>query len=300
VLAIILSYGSWQFNAMVKKEVSPFVRQVNPTPEIVTLQMLETLPPIIQKWLKNSGIVGKERIQTVHLQQKGLMRTKPNARWMPVTAQQYIVVDKPGFIWIADVKPAPFVHLSGRDKYEDGHGQMLIKLLSLFPVANAKGPHTDQGTLLRYLAETVWAPGAALSKYITWEQLDSMSAQATMTYCGVSASGIFTFNQQGDFIRFEARRYYDRKTGPTLENWLVEVEKQGYKEFEGIRVPAKTTVTWKLAQGDFTWFKLEITQMGYNKEQGYPNDVPALVLNKDTNYDSTSAPSADRHVVETK
>jgi hypothetical protein len=219
---------------------------------------------------------------------------------MPVTAQQYIVVDKPGFIWIADVKPAPFVHLSGRDKYEDGHGQMLIKLLSLFPVANAKGPHTDQGTLLRYLAETVWAPGAALSKYITWEQLDSMSAQATMTYCGVSASGIFTFNQQGDFIRFEARRYYDRKTGPTLENWLVEVEKQGYKEFEGIRVPAKTTVTWKLAQGDFTWFKLEITQMGYNKEQGYPNDVPALVLNKDTNYDSTSAPKSNRHVIETK
>jgi hypothetical protein len=121
-----------------------------------------------------------------------------------------------------------------------------------------------------------------------------------MTYCGVSASGIFTFNQQGDFIRFEARRYYDRKTGPTLENWLVEVEKQGYKEFEGIRVPAKTMVTWKLAQGDFTWFKLEITQMGYNKEQGYPNDVPALVLNKDTSYDSTSAPKSNRHIIETK
>jgi hypothetical protein len=80
VLAIILSYGSWQFNAMVKKEVSPFVRQVNPTPQTVTLQMLEPLPPVIQKWLKNSGIVGKKRIQTVHLQQKGLMRTKPNAR----------------------------------------------------------------------------------------------------------------------------------------------------------------------------------------------------------------------------
>jgi|GEM_PF-3451583 len=32
---------------------------------------------------------------------------------------------------IADVKAAPGIHIAGRDKYENGKGQMLIKLFSL-------------------------------------------------------------------------------------------------------------------------------------------------------------------------
>jgi hypothetical protein len=139
---------------------------------------------------------------------------------------------------------------------------MLIKLLSLFPIADAKGPETDQGSMLRNLAEICWFPSAALGDHIQWQQLDSLTAQATMTNGGITAAGIFRFNADGDMASFEAKRYYDRKEGATLEDWLV--VNKGWRDFDGVRVPYKSEITWKLKDGDFTWLKLEIKEIDYN------------------------------------
>jgi len=35
-------------------------------------------------------------------------------------------------------------------------------------------------------------------------------------------------------------------------------------QYEGVRISARTAVTWKLKEGDFTWYKLEITDVHYN------------------------------------
>jgi hypothetical protein len=37
-----------------------------------------------------------------------------------------------------------------------------------------------------------------------------------------------------------------------------------YKTFDGIKVPSKMTSTWKLEEGDWTWLKLEVTDIKYN------------------------------------
>ncbi|MDA8226162.1 MAG: hypothetical protein M0T74_00380, partial [Desulfitobacterium hafniense] len=55
----------------------------------------------------------------------------------------------------------------------------------------------------------VWFPTAALSSYIKWEEIDSNSAMATLSYKGVSASGVFSFNEKGEIINFVAERYMD-------------------------------------------------------------------------------------------
>jgi hypothetical protein len=228
----------------------------------VTEEMITHVPDVVQKWLKRSNIVGKEVIQVAHLEQKGEMRTKPEGNWMSMNAEQYITTDPPGFIWIANVKAVPFLHLSGRDKYSDGKGHMLIKLFSLIPVVDARGKEIDQGALLRYLGEIVWYPSAALSDYIRWEEINSTAAKATTSYGGITASGIFIFDENGDFVSFGANRYYYRKEGSTLERWVITAK--DYGEFEGIRIPVNLSATWKLGK-DFTWYRLEITEVEYNK-----------------------------------
>jgi hypothetical protein len=75
---------------------------------------------------------------------------------------------------------------------------------------------------------------------------------------------LFSTYEHGDVLSFEARRYYYREGGATLEDWFIQTEPNGYKEFEGVRIPAKSTVTWKLEQGDFTWLRLEIMDLQYN------------------------------------
>jgi hypothetical protein len=119
--------------------------------------------------------------------------------------------------------------------------------------------------MLRYLAEIVWFPSAALNDYLQWEQVDSTTVKATITHGGITASGLFKFDANGDVVSFEAKRYYSRKSGATLEDWFIQIEPDGYKEFEGVRIPARSAVTWKLKEGDFTWYKLEITDIHYNQ-----------------------------------
>jgi hypothetical protein len=261
---VVIGFGSWQFNSASHEELSSFLDGRPVSQETLSMDMIAHVPPVVQRWLIRTQSVGKAKIHTVHLVQQGTMRTAPDGSWMPVTADQWFTVERPGLFWLADVKAAPGIHLAGRDKYEAGRGHMLIKALSLLPVADAKGREIDQGTMLRYMAEIAWFPSAAVSDYIAWKQIDSNSAQATMTYGGVTASGMFTFTPEGDMSSFEARRYYDRKTGPTLETWHIQIDPAGFREFEGIRIGARSSVTWKLKDGDFTWFTMEVTSIDYN------------------------------------
>ncbi len=267
IVAIVFGYGIWHFNAMVKSELSSFLPQQLPSASTLTSEKIAELPTVVQQWLLRSNAVDRPITNTLHLDQNGAMRSTPDGKWMPVQAEQFFTVEHPGFYWMADVTMMPGVHLAGRDKYQEGHGHMLIKAFSLFPVADSKGPETDQGSMLRYLAETCWFPSAAVREYIRWEQLDSVSAKATMRYGGVEASGTFHFTEEGDLKSFDALRYYDRKGGATLEKWHIENDLTSFRDFEGIRIPTKSEVSWQLAGGDFTWYRLEITNVQYNVQQ---------------------------------
>lgn len=208
--------------------------------------------------------IGKPFISVGKVLQKAEMKMKPGQdNWMPASAIQYTTIDKPAFIWIADVKINELLSFRGRDKFENGKGEMLIKINSLINVVNEQGEKINEGAIQRYLGEMVWFPSLAVSPYITWEQLNDTTAKATMLYKGTKGSGTFYFNSDGNFTKFSALRYKDHKPGAKRYEWVLLVN--GYKTFEGSKIPAKMTATWKLEEGDWTWLKLEITSITYNK-----------------------------------
>lgn len=194
------------------------------------------------------------------------MRLAEDKPWVPVRAEQYFIPDQPGFIWKADIRLAPFIHISGRDKYGDARGNMLIRVLSMFTVADSSGPEIDQGTMLRYLAETIWFPSAALNDYIIWKNIDENNAEATMTYGDISSTAVFTFNSEGDPTHFEAE-HYGEFGGTRLDTWAIPLK--SYREFEGVRVPTEGEVTWKLDAGDFNWFNFKVTEIEYDNPHPY-------------------------------
>ncbi len=261
----IIGYGTWSFNKTANREVASLQNAADTsTEQTVTKESIAHLPPVIQKWMDQSGVTGKKFVRTVYLQQQGQMRTKPDGSWMPFTAQQYFTTRPPGFCWIADVQAAPGIRLKGLDRFKEGKGHMLIELLGLVPVVNAKGEEIDQGTMVRYLAEIVWFPSAALTDAITWEQLNDSSAKATMTYQGTTASATFHFASNGLVQSIDAERYYNRQNGSTLEQWHIDNDLASYQEIDGYKVPTKSTVTWRLAEGDFQWLTLNIKDVQYH------------------------------------
>ena len=161
--------------------------------------------------------------------------------------------------------------VTGRDKFENGQGEMTIKLFSLIPVANS-GNHkkVNQATLQRYLAELVWFPSASLSTYIKWDTLDDNSAKATMEYNGTVGSGEFHFDEKGNFKKFITMRYQDTSAiEPT--KWTVVATK--IEERIGIKIPTECEASWELENGKWTWLKLKIKEIQYNvKEMPVNND----------------------------
>jgi hypothetical protein len=270
LIGALPALGSVLFNNMITADQEHLLEQVSqPADRILYEEDFQHLPEIVQAWLLNSGVAGKPEISFVRLKQTGKMKTGPGGNWMDFTAVQYFDVKNPSFVWKADVRMMPLITLTGRDKLQDGQGEMLIKLLSLVNVVNEK--HNDQintGTLIRFLGEICWFPSAALSETITWEEINEHSAKATLTIGDIQVSGIFRFDENGDLRSFEADRYYGSGPEAVKHRWIVEAVE--YKTFDGYRVPVKSTVTWKLPEGDFTWLHLEITDLEVNKLELYP------------------------------
>jgi len=263
-LVAIFDYGQYQFQNKVDKEVSTFLQNTSaPSIYKANEQRLKQLPDIVRKWLKNSGALNGDRSFTVHLEQEGKMRTKPNGKWMPFEATQYFDVENASFIWQTKVKSSFGFSLLGRDKLINGKGEMLIKIAGIVPVVDEKNNHKiNSGAMIRYLSEICWFPSAALSNYITWEAIDSKSAKAVFKVSGQSVSGTFNFNDDGEMTSFESKRYFGGNQKAALERWLVEVE--DHDTFKGIIVPSQCKVTWKLKEDDFEWLRLNITDLHYN------------------------------------
>jgi hypothetical protein len=174
---------------------------------------------------------------------------------MPFDATQYFTIDPPGFLWRASFRMAPLISVVGRDQYRGGSASMDMRLLSLVPVAKKTGGGLDQGDLLRFLGETQWFPGAALSEYIAWEGVDANSARATMSYGGVSASMTFIFANDGRLMEERAVRYNDARG--RNEEWVNRNDVD--RDFEGLVLPAAGEARWEYASGPFPYIRWTIT-----------------------------------------
>lgn len=265
LLASLIAYGHFNFQKLVQQETQTLIHQNKKIEnKILHKNDIKHLPEPVRYWLLNSGAIGKPFISIGKVTQKAEMKMKPEQEnWMSATAVQYTGIETPSFIWTVDMKMYSFLNFQGRDKFENGKGEMLIKLNSLLNVVNEKGNKLDEGTLQRYLGEMVWFPSLALSPFISWEQLDSLTAKATMTYKGTSGSGTFYFNTDGDFIKFSTMRYMGNESVANRHEWILLVDE--YKSFEGIKVPSRMSATWKLHSKDWTWLKLEIDKIQYNE-----------------------------------
>lgn len=266
LLPILISWGGFQFNEKIKRETQQILNQVSLSKvNTVTEEDISKLPGPVKQWMSTNGILGREEIKIAQLRQKAQMKLDPEQKdWKTAMATQVITTETPAFIWTVDMQMSPFVHILGRDKYTEGRGEMLIKLFSLINIARETGPKIDEGTLQRFLGEMVWCPSLALSPFIQWEEIDNSSSKATMKYRDVSGSGVFHFNENGDFTKFVAFRYRGNDRNTKRLPWVLTVDE--YSQFNNIKVPVKMKATWELEDKSWTWLELEILDLKYNHQ----------------------------------
>lgn len=266
LVVCLTSLGYQQFRQRVSEEEAVLLSRCKITDQqMVSEEDLRQLPEVVKKWLRRSGQIGRASIHVGKVTQKAYMLLKPGQKtWMSADAIQYTTTDIPGFIWRVDVRMNSLLQFQGRDKFEEGKGEMLIKLNSLIKVVDERGVKLDEGTIQRFLGEMVWFPSLALSRYITWEALNERSARATITYKGCKGEGTFYYDEEGLVTKFVAMRYKGNDPGAKRQEWTMLIS--GYETFDGITVPARMTATWKLDDGDWTWLKLEVKDLKFNEK----------------------------------
>lgn len=265
VLAVVaVGWGQAQFAGRVQREqVLLLAGSGTSVGQTLAEDHIRHLPTPVKAWLRACGAVGREMIVNGRLTQKALIKMKPDQHeWLHATAEQYTTVAPPAFIWTVDLPLNAVMNVRGRDKFENGKGEMLIKLNSLFDIVHANGPKIDEGSLQRFLGELVWFPSLALSPNITWHEIDSLTAEATLQVLGTTGSGTFYFNPQGDFVKFVALRFQGDEADAQRKEWILTVD--GYRVFHGIKIPSRLQATCKLEQGDWNWLHMEVTDVTYN------------------------------------
>jgi hypothetical protein len=266
-LAVVAAFcaeaaGHRAFTRLIRRDVEALRARAAPSRAgVVTEEMLAGLPAPVRRYLSYTGIVGTPVPGTIRVHQKGRMRTGPGQPWMPLEAEEHYSVQPPGFVWAGTLRAGPVAVARARDMYAEGHGRMLVKVASLWPVADASGAQTDQAAMMRYLSEMIWFPAAFLASNISFEAVDDCSAGVTLTDHGRTATGTLFFDTQGRLTDFVAKRYRAADASDP-ETWSTPIT--GYGEFEGLRLPARGKAVYQLSGGDFDYIDVTITGLRYD------------------------------------
>ncbi|MEM9676350.1 MAG: DUF6544 family protein, partial [Bacteroidota bacterium] len=221
---------------------------------------LEGLPTPVQQYFRFALPERHPYINTLRLRHSGRFKTGIDKGWIPIEGEEYFTAYPPGFIWKGKTNL-----FTATDRYVDGKGQLVVKLLSLIEVARANGPEADQGELLRWLGEAVWFPTRLLpSEKLEWSALTNDTAQLSCTHQDLTVNFKVTFAKLGEITQIEAKRYY---TPGRLEAWVGEL--YDYQDFEGVKVPTRIKATWKLPEGDYPYVDFKVNDIQFNASSPY-------------------------------
>jgi hypothetical protein len=267
LIVCIIAFAGWKFNRDAEADITRVTTLVETTEQNLPAQpvseeMVADLPQSVRQWLSASGAMDKPPIQSLMLKQSGLMKTSPDqSSWSETEAVQNVNTVAPSFVWTVDMKMMPLVYVRGKDLYEEGEGQMLIKLYSLVDVVNESGEKISRGALQRYLSEMVWYPGAALREYVEWTAIDSTTARASMNWGGLTEEVTFHFAEDGLVQGVSANRFMGG--GADARRWPWRVDVLQSKELGGYTIPVDVEVSWELEEGTFTWYRFDVTDIRY-------------------------------------
>jgi hypothetical protein len=226
-----------------------------------TASMTEGLPHPVKQYLLHVLPENYRFINTVRLQHNGKFKTGVGKDWTSITGEQYFTATVPGFVWRGNTSL-----FTAKDMYIENRGRLVVKLFSLIKVVDEKGPHIDQGELLRWLGESVWFPTNLLpSVNLSWDSLGQNKARMTFQHDNGEIYYDVFFNDNHEITRLETERYMEKNR---KEKWFGELSE--YRRINGIKVPTRIKASWDLKEGVHQYADFRIQQIEYDIPKAFP------------------------------
>jgi hypothetical protein len=230
----------------------------------LTEEDIQHLPAIVQKYLHYTGSIGKEKVSNFRAEFTGGIRAKSTEEFMPLKSVQYNFTDKPTrlFYIVAKKKgiPAKGIHL-----YIDQTAIMLVKILGLFTVVDAKGKEMNQGETVTLFNDMCFiAPASLIDRKIEWHEIDNITVAAKFTNGSITVSATLFFHDSGELVNFLSNERFETSDGKTYRNypWLTPVT--GYANINGYRLPSGAKLIYKHPDEDLCYGEFRLKSVEYN------------------------------------
>jgi Family of unknown function (DUF6544) len=236
------------------------------TARTITEADLEHLPPPVRRYLRTVGVIGHPRVHHFRARMHGRIRSGPDARWMPFTAEQDNFLDgEPArlFYMTASMVGIPF---QGFHRYVGRSASMRVKVGGIAPVVNASGVEMTKAETVTLLNDIcIMAPAALIDSRIVWAVIDDRTVRATLTNAGHSVRAWLEFNDSGELTNFWSDdRAKASSDGASMTPTRWSTPMSGYRQFGRFRLASRGEARWGEAGKDYAYIELELDEVTYD------------------------------------
>ena len=259
-----LAYGPVSLRAAYDGDVDRALARVAPV-ELISGADLAHLPAPVQRYLRGVGVVGQPRVHNFHVRMHGRIRNARDARWMPLTAEQYNIVDAPARLFYLNASMYT-VPVQGYHRYVGPSATMTVKAAALVPVVQVSGPEMDQGeTVTMFNDMCFMAPATLIDRGIAWEPVDDRTVRARFTNAGHTIRAELSFNEAGELTNFWSDdRYQTSPDGKSVKKVRWSTPLAGYRSFGAVRLASGGEARWHEQAGEYAYIELELDDVQYN------------------------------------
>jgi hypothetical protein len=255
-----------KFRGRVEQEVQQISRVDRSAVRTYTAADLKQLPAPVQRYFRYALKDGQKHVGRVSIGMNGTFKMKESDQWIPFEAKQYYETSKPAYVWLATLRPLPYLWTEARDLLHQGRGSSVNRLYSALELSYDAGREADLSALARYITEAPWYPTALLpSEFVSWHAVDSGSAKVVFRYNGYIVSVIFTMNGRGEIVKaMTGDRYRKVKGYREQVPWTAHYIK--YEEVNRMKIPMEVETAWNLKDRSFVYAKYSVASISYDEK----------------------------------
>ena len=230
----------------------------------VTEDELAGLPPVVRRYLRFMGVVGRARVRSLRAGIGGRFRLRPGWGWMPARAWQYNTNRDIARVFVMRVRLAGVLPMVGRDTYLHGHGHMLGRLLDRVTVVDGHGDEFDIGELTTYLNDAIlMAPSMLLTSATAWNPVDDHTFEVSLTDAGRTVRARVYVDDRGAPYDFSTTDRYAALPGGLVQaEWHTPVA--DWTTVDGLPAPGTVAAVWHLPAGPLPYFTGRLTHLTHN------------------------------------
>ncbi len=216
------------------------------------------LPPNVRRWIDRCLPVQAPVPSRILNTQEGEINVRD--KWMGFTARTVYDRQPFGFGWRAKIGILPGVWAVAEDGHDGSNGWGGTKLWGIVPMGGRKGPEVFNMQFVRSLAELPWMPQFVMAlPELIWSDISDTTFEVRADAAGQAFAVTFELDGEGEITRASSTRPYDIPGGFVEVPWRCEFS--SYRSFEGVRVPVSAVATYEKSDGDWTYWRGEITSM---------------------------------------